>query len=116
MNDSYTAAQVRMVLDRTDQLMCEAAGFSPLSGTVPGQDAYTRDDVMGPLNAADDAIQNSHEYESDDSIRQDDRANLSVNITGWLLDHLDRAETASIGEIIGDQYGEDPETVLNWVA
>jgi hypothetical protein len=116
MNDSYTAAQVRMVLDRTDQLMCEAAGFNPLSGAVPEREAYSRDDVMDPLNAADDAIQGSHQYESGDSIRQDDRANLSVNVTGWLLDHLDRAGTASIAEIIADQYGEDPETVLSWVA
>lgn len=116
MTKRLTASQVRAILDRTDQLMIAAAGWNPLSGIIPAQKTYSPDSIMNRLNRADDAIQGSHQYENSGSIEAADRANLSVNITGWLLDHPDRIDDATIEEIITDQYSTDPEEVLSWVS
>jgi hypothetical protein len=115
MTTRHTRAQISAIMDRTDELMTEAAGRNPLSGCIPVQKTYTRQRIMDRLNAADDAIQGSHQYENSESIRDADTANLSVNITGWLLDHPDRIADATIEEIITDQYSTDPEEVLGWV-
>ena len=113
----YTAEQVHAILNRTDQLIARGRrGWNPLSGMVPERTTYTRHQVTHPLNIAANAIQGSHQYESSNSIQSDDRANLSVNITDWLLDHLDRVDDATIEEIITDQYSTDPEDVLGWVS
>lgn len=115
-DEPYDAEQVTSVLELTTRLMVKAAGYNPLSGYVPERAHYTRGDVLDPLDIAANVIGEGYAYETSASIRAADMANLSVNITGWLLDHLGRLGDVTIEEIISDQYSTDPEEVLGWVS
>ena len=49
--------------------------------------SYTREQVMNALNEAASKVSATTSGESNRTVRDDDRANLLVNATGYLLDH-----------------------------
>lgn len=74
-------------------------------------ETYTRDQVVAALNRAADAL-SDHDYEDSHTIRDDDLVNLMVNLAMGFLEEPGK----TMEQVIEASYGEDPETVLGWIA
>ncbi len=81
---------------------------------------YTREQVSAALNAAANLLDDQAGYESSETIRDQDRANLLVNAAGHLLDHpgasLDDVILANYKLDLGEDDGETVAAVKGWIA
>lgn len=116
---NYTRQQVNNAVNRAVLELPERTSvFASLAmGRLPGDrsSTYTREDVSAAVNAAADEMSPDMDdpdtYETSDTIRQQDIANLFVNLAMGFLDQ----PGATANEIIEASYGEDPATVWGWV-
>lgn len=124
MNDPYNDQAARPLLysewrrqnsgtraDYNEYLRAMRLGTDPVTAMIvnklygdgePAGRLYTRQEILDAIGTAANMATQAHEYESSETIAADDAVNLTVNATGYLLDH----PGASLEEIIVTCYGD----------
>lgn len=75
------------------------AGYAITDASADGPGHYTREEVSAAVNGAADMLP-EHEYETEETIAQDDTANFVVSAAMYLLDH----PNADVNEVIAAEY------------
>ncbi len=103
---SDQAAARLLVLIEEDEDITRALNWlekrreTPAVNPGTSKQLYTRSEVNAALNNAANLIQDTHRSENENTVMADDAVNLTVNATGYLLDHPD----AGLDEVIPACY------------